>query len=200
MMKTGLYFGSFNPVHIGHMVIANHLVEFTPLERIWFIVSPHNPLKARKSLLSGYDRLKMVEIATNTDSERFTASDIEFRLPVPSYTIDTVMWLKERQPSEEFSLIMGEDNLYTLHKWKNARQLIKLCDLYVYPRQGAVRPVNKELDTLLAEAVVYRVDAPLIEISGTFIRNAIAARKDVRHFLPPGVWEFINKEGFYCKQ
>jgi nicotinate-nucleotide adenylyltransferase len=198
-MKTGLYFGSFNPVHIGHMAIANYLVEFTPLERIWFIVSPHNPLKNRKSLLSGYDRLKMAEIAIGTDNERFIASDIEFRLPVPSYTIDTIVWLKEKYPSEEFSLIMGEDNLYTLHKWKNATHLTKLCDMYVYPRKGVVKPSNEKLDNLLAEASVHLIKAPLIEISGTFIRKAIASQKDVRHFLPYGVWEFINKEGFYSQ-
>lgn len=196
-MKTGLYFGSFNPVHIGHMAIANYLIEFTPLDRIWFIVSPHNPLKNRKSLLSGHDRLKMTEIAIGTDNERFIASDIEFRLPVPSYTIDTVTWLKERNPSEKFSLIMGEDNLYTLHKWKNGRHLTELCDMYVYPRKGVVRPLNEDLDHLLSEATVHLVKAPLIEISGTFIRKAIASQKDVRHFLPPGVWEFIIKEGFY---
>ncbi|MFO7574870.1 MAG: nicotinate (nicotinamide) nucleotide adenylyltransferase [Bacteroidales bacterium] len=196
-MKTGLYFGSFNPVHIGHLAIANYLVEFTPLDRIWFIVSPHNPLKNRKTLLSGYDRLKMTEIAIGTDNERFIASDIEFRLPVPSYTIDTVIWLKERNPSEEFSLIMGEDNLYTLHKWKNAKHLTELCDLYVYPRKGVIRPSNEDLDNLLSEAAVHLIKAPLIEISGTFIRKAIASQKDVRHFLPPGVWEFIVKEGFY---
>ena len=179
------------------MAIANWLVEFTPLERIWFVVSPHNPLKNRKSLLSGYDRLKMTEIAIGTDTERFIASDIEFRLPVPSYTIDTITWLRERYPSEKFSLIMGEDNLYTLHKWKNASQLVKLCDMYVYPRTGVSRPTNENLDCLLSEAGIHLIRAPLIEISGTFIRKAIAAQKDVRHFLPPGVWEFIVKEGFY---
>ncbi len=199
-MKTGLYFGSFNPVHIGHMAIANYLAEFTTLDRIWFIVSPHNPLKKRESLLSGYDRLKMTEIAIGSDNERFMASDIEFRLPVPSYTIDTVTWLKEQHPSGKFSLIMGEDNLYTLHKWKNARQLTDLCDMYVYPRKGVIKPSNEELDILLSESRVHSVKAPLIEISGTFIRKAIASRKDIRHFLPPGVWEFIMKEGFYCKQ
>jgi len=196
-METGLYFGSFNPIHIGHMAIANWLLEYTPIDRIWFIVSPHNPLKSKKSLLSGYDRLKLVEIAVAGDSDRIAASDIEFRLPVPSYTIDTLAWLKERSPREKFSLIMGEDNLYTLHKWKNAEELTRSCDIYVYPRPGAEKPDCIELDKILETARIHRVKAPVMEVSGTFIRNAVSAGKDVRHFLPHGVWEHIEREGFY---
>ena len=196
-MKTGLYFGSFNPVHIGHMAIANYIIDFTELDNIWFIISPQNPLKSKESLLPGLDRLKMVEIAMGSDNYRFSASDIEFRLPVPSYTIDTLAYLKERHPRTEFSLIMGEDNLYTLHKWKNADMLVEMCDMYVYPRPGVKKPENKALVRLLEKTRVTEIKAPLIEISGTFIRKAIASGKDIRHFLPPGVWDYINKMGFY---
>jgi nicotinate-nucleotide adenylyltransferase len=139
----------------------------------------------------------MVEIAVANDNYRFSASDIEFRLPVPSYTIDTVTWLKERNPTEKFSLIMGEDNLYTLHKWKNAERLAELCDMYVYPRPGVSKPTDPELDKILQKSKVNFIKAPLMEISGTFIRKSIMAGKDVRHFLPPGVWDYINKEGLY---
>jgi nicotinate-nucleotide adenylyltransferase len=196
-MNTGLYFGSFNPIHIGHLAVANYMVEFTPLDRIWFVVSPQNPLKSKKNLLSGYDRLKMVDMALETDKFRFSSSDVEFRLPIPSYTIDTLARLREKHPAEHFSLIMGEDNLYTLHKWKNSELLAESCEMYVYPRPGSVRPADDNLDRLLKKATVKHVKAPLIEISGTFIRNAIAGGKDIRHFLPPGVYDYIEKMGFY---
>lgn len=196
-MSTGLYFGSFNPVHIGHMVIANHILEFTPVKKVWFIVSPHNPLKSKKSLLTGYDRLKMVELAIASDNDRMAASDIEFRLPVPSYTVDTLTWLMERYPGEKFSLIMGEDNLYTLDKWKNAEQLVTMCNILVYPRPGTSKPHSSELENIIKQARISFVKAPLMEISGTFIRKAVSMGKDVRHFLPPAVWEHIVREGFY---
>lgn len=196
-MKTGLYFGSFNPIHIGHLAIANYIVEFTPLDNIWFVVSPHNPLKKKESLLSGYDRLKMVEIAVGDDNFRLRPSDIEMQLPVPSYTIDTITYLEERFNETEFSLIMGEDNLYTLHKWKNAEALIKTCGIYVYPRPGTKRPPVKELGEIIERARITTVNAPLMDISGTFIRHALAEGKDIRHFLPPGVYEYLIKNNFY---
>lgn len=196
-MKTGLYFGSFNPVHIGHLAIANYIVEHTPLDNIWFVVSPQNPLKKKETLISSHDRLKMVEIAIGDDNFRLRTSDIESRLPLPSYTIDTIVYLRERYPETEFSLIMGEDNLYTLHKWKNSARLIGLCDIYVYPRPFTVKPENEELDILLKKAVISPVNAPLMDISGTYIRKAIAEGRDVRHFLSPGVWEYIDKNNLY---
>jgi nicotinate-nucleotide adenylyltransferase len=196
-MKTGLYFGSFNPVHIGHLAIANYFVEYTPIDNVWFVVSPQNPLKKRETLLAGADRFKLVEIAVGGDNYRFRASDIEMRLPVPSYTIDTIAYLRETFYETEFSLIMGEDNLYTLHKWKNAEELIRVCELYVYPRPETVKPVNEQLEKLLKAATIRFIEAPLMEISGTFIRKALAEGKDIRHFLPPGVWEYITKHNLY---
>lgn len=196
-MKTGLYFGSFNPVHIGHMAIANYIIEYSMLNQIWFIVSPHNPLKRKESLLNDYDRLKMVEIALEKDNYRFAASDIEFRMARPAYTIDTLTWLKEAYPGNDFSLIMGEDNLYTLHKWKNAGLLVSDHDIFVYPRPGVSMPDNNELKQLLGIARLFHMKAPVIDISGTFIRKAISEGRNIRHFLPPGVWEYIDKMGFY---
>jgi nicotinate-nucleotide adenylyltransferase len=196
-MKTGLYFGSFNPIHIGHLAIANYIVEYTSLNNIWFVVSPHNPLKKKENLLSGHDRLKMVELAVGDDSFRLRPSDIEMQLPVPSYTIDTISYLKERYHETEFSLIMGEDNLYTLHKWKNAEALVKSCEIFVYPRPGTIKPHVKELDEIIQKARITVVNAPLMNISGTFIREALVEGKDIRHFLPPGVYEYLIKNNFY---
>jgi nicotinate-nucleotide adenylyltransferase len=196
-MKTGLYFGSFNPVHIGHLAIANYIVEYTPLDNIWFVVSPHNPLKKKETLLSGYDRLKMVEIAVGEDNFRFRPSDIEMQLPVPSYTIDTISYLKESYNETVFSIIMGEDNLYTLHKWKNAEALVRSCNIYVYPRPGTVRPRIKELDEIIGMAEITMVNAPLMDISGTFIRKALAEGRNICHFLPPGVYEYLIRNNFY---
>jgi nicotinate-nucleotide adenylyltransferase len=196
-MKTGLYFGSFNPIHIGHMAIANYIIEFTPLDNIWFVVSPQNPLKKKETLLDGYDRLKLVEIAVADDNFRLRASDIEMQLPAPSYTIDTITYLRETFFETEFSLIMGEDTLYTLHKWKNADSLINFCKIYVYPRPASIKPPNQQLDKLLSQADINYIKAPMMEISGTFIRSALAEEKDIRHFLPPGVWEYIIKHKLY---
>ena len=196
-MKTGLYFGSFNPVHIGHLAIANYIVEFTPLDNIWFVVSPQNPLKKKETLLPGRDRLEMVEIAVGKDNFRLRSSDIEMRLPVPSYTIDTITYLKETFFETEFSLIMGEDNLYTLHKWKNAEELVNSCEIYVYPRPYSRKPDNTDLERILKMASITMVNAPLMDISGTFIRKALSERKDIRHFLPPGVWQYIDTNNLY---
>jgi nicotinate-nucleotide adenylyltransferase len=196
MTRVGLYFGSFNPVHIGHTAIGGYLKEFTDLNEIWFIVSPHNPLKKRNMLLSGHHRLYMVELAIGND-DRFRASDIEFRLPAPSYTIDTLARLSEQYPSNQFSLVMGEDNLSTLHKWKNARELVKHHPIYVYPRPGLIRKPNPTLDAILEGAVVKQVNAPMIEISGTFIRNGIKNGKNMSWFLHPAVWKYIQDMHFY---
>ncbi len=198
MIRTGLYFGSFNPVHIGHLAIAGYMTSFSGLDQVWFIVSPQNPLKKKETLLADHHRYHMVDLAIG-DNDHLRVSDIEFRLPVPSYTIHTLTYLAEKYPSHEFSLVMGEDNLYTLHKWKNAQELVKKHSIYVYPRPGTIRPPHVMLDHLLEKADLKFVDAPLMEISGTFIRNGIRTGKDMSYFLPPAVWKYIQEMHFYRK-
>lgn len=195
-MKTGLYFGSFNPIHIGHMAIANYIIEYSDLDEIWFVVSPHNPLKKKQTLLDDHHRIRLTEIAIEGE-DRFRVSDIETKLPKPSYTIDTLAYLVERFPSAKFSLIMGGDNLLTLHKWKNAVQLVKRFPFYIYPRKETDIQNIPELKEILSLADITIVRAPLIEISGTFIRESIKLKKDIRHFLPPGVWQYIIEMHFY---
>lgn len=189
-MKIGLFFGSFNPIHIGHLAIANYMVEFTDLEKVWLVVSPHNPLKQKNSLLSDQHRLQMVRIAIEYDN-RFKVSNIEFNLPQPSYTINTLTYLKEKYPENEFVLIMGSDGLATFDKWKNYAELIANYKRYVYPRPDT----NPELLRNIENGMI--VNAPLIEISSTFIRQAIAERKDIRYFLPEKVWQFLSEMNFY---
>lgn len=196
MAKIGLYFGSFNPIHIGHMAIAGYMLEFTPVDEVWFIISPQNPLKRKETLLDNYQRLYMINLAIS-DKYRMKASDVEFRMPVPSYTIDTIVYLRERYPKHHFSLIMGEDNLYTLHKWKNARELVKKCGILVYPRPYTNKPSNTVLDQIISEADIKHVKAPMMDISGTFIRESIRKGKDISYFLPPPVWKYIDEMGFY---
>lgn len=198
MIKIGLYFGSFNPIHIGHIAIAGYITEFAGLDQIWFVVSPHNPLKKKETLLADHHRLYMTRIAIG-DNDRLKASDIELRLPVPSYTIDTLTYLREKYPGYTFCLIIGEDNLYTLHKWKNVNELIKRYPVYVYPRPGAVKPSSPVLDQILSIAEIHTVNAPLMDISGTFIRNGIKTGKDMSYFLPPAVWKYIREMHFYEK-
>jgi nicotinate-nucleotide adenylyltransferase len=200
MSKVGLYFGSFNPIHTGHMAIAGYLTEYSGLDQVWFVVSPHNPLKKKSSLLADHQRLHMVNLAIG-DNLNFRASDIEFRFPLPSYTIDTLTYLSEKYPENQFVLVMGEDNLYTLHKWKNINELIKKCSIYVYPRatdgRQASRPASPLLNKILAEADIKYIKAPLMEISGTFIRDGIKNGKDMSYFLPPPVWKYITEMHFY---
>jgi nicotinate-nucleotide adenylyltransferase len=198
MTKVGLYFGSFNPIHIGHMAIAGYMTEFTPLDQVWFVVSPHNPLKKKETLLDDNQRLHMTWLAIG-ENNKFRASDIEFRLPQPSYTVDTLASLTEKHPGHRFSLIMGEDNLYTLHKWKNGEYLVKNYTIYVYPRPGCVKPVSLALESILKSADIHTVKAPLMDISGTFIRNSIRKGKNMSYFLPPAVWKYIEEMHFYSK-
>lgn len=198
MTKIGLYFGSFNPVHIGHIAIAGYMTEFAGLDQVWFIVSPQNPLKKKETLLADHHRLYLVQLAIG-DNIRLKASDIELRLPVPSYTIDTLTYLQEKYPVNEFCLVMGADNLYTLHKWKNAEELIRKYPVYVYPRPESEKPVSPLLKNILSSADIHSVDAPLMEISGTFIREGIKNRKDMSYFLPPDVWKYIKEMHFYEK-
>ena len=189
MKKVGLFFGSFNPIHIGHLAIANYIVEFTELDRIWFVVTPHNPLKPKKTLLADNHRYYMVNLAVE-DDRRFKASNIEFKLPQPSYTVNTLAYLKEKYPDLEFSLIMGADNILTIQKWKNYEYILQNYKIYVYPRPGY------NLDNINYKNVI-TVNAPIMQISASFIRNAIKSGKDVRYFLLPKVWEFIDEMRFY---
>ena len=198
MAKIGLYFGSFNPIHIGHLAIAGYMTEFTGLNQVWFVVSPQNPLKKKKTLLADHHRLYMTQLAIG-DNDRLKASDIEFKLTVPSYTIDTLAYLTEKYPKNEFCLVMGEDNLYTLHKWKNAEELIKKYPVYVYPRPDSDKPASPLLDQIVSLADINYVKAPLMGISGTFIRNGIKSGKDMSYFLQPSVWKYIKEMHFYEK-
>jgi len=191
-MKVGLFFGSFNPIHVGHMVIANHMLAHSDLDRIWFVVSPHNPLKEKNSLLHERQRLQMVTLAIG-DNNKMKASNIEFKLPQPSYTINTLAYLKEKHPNYDFALIMGSDNLEGFHKWKNYEEILKNYELYVYPR-----PHKKETD-LFKHKNVKMIDAPLMEISSTAIRTAVKEKKDVRYFVPADVWEYMREMHFYEK-
>ena len=191
-MITGLYFGSFNPIHIGHLAIANYMIEFSNLDQLWFVISPQNPLKEKKSLLKDYHRLEMVRLAIE-DDERFRASDIEFKLPTPSYTIDTLAYLEEKNPGKEFQLVMGADQLRTFHKWKNADLIAERYPRLIYPRPGA----DMEAIARLHNASV--VDAPLMEISSSSIRQAIGEGKDVRHLVPARAYKYMREMHFYEK-
>lgn len=191
-MKTGLYFGSFNPIHIGHLAIANFMIEFSELKELWFVVSPQNPLKEKKSLLKDYHRLEMVRLAIEED-DRLRASDIEFRLPTPSYTIDTLTYLEEKHPGREFQLVMGADGLRTFHKWKHAELIAQKYQRLIYPRPEA----DMEAASLLPNVTV--VDAPLMEISSSFIRKAIREGKDVRHLMPAKAYQYMREMHFYKK-
>jgi nicotinate-nucleotide adenylyltransferase len=191
-MRTGLFFGSFNPIHIGHMAIANYMLEYTDLQELWMIISPQNPFKSKTNLISEFDRIKMVELAIGNDS-RIIVSDIEFRLPKPSYTIDTLTYLSERNPSKEFVLLVGSDNLEFFHKWKNYEQLLEQYQLYVYPRPGS------GLGSYSDHKNVKLIKAPLIEISSSFIRESIKNGKNIQHFLPAKVYDYIINNHLYEK-
>jgi len=191
-MKVGLFFGSFNPIHSGHLILANYMLEYTDLERIWFIVSPHNPLKKKNTLLDEKQRFNLVNIAIG-DNAKLKASNIEFKLPQPSYTIVTLTYLKEKYPQHEFGLIMGADNLENLHKWKNYEEILNQYQLYIYPRP------DHDGGNLKNHARVQFVNAPLMEISSTAIRQAIKEKKDLRYFMPEAEWQYIKEMHFYEK-
>ncbi len=191
-MVTGLYFGSFNPIHIGHLAIANYLVEFGDLSELWFVISPQNPLKEKSSLLPDYQRFEIVNRAIE-DYSKFKASNIEFALPKPSYTTDTLAYLEEKFPKREFALIMGEDNLQSLNKWKNYELLLEKQKILVYPRPGTKKGKFHNHPN------VKIIDAPYMEISSSFIRNAISNGKDIRYFLPEKAWKYIEEMNFYKK-
>ncbi len=193
-MKIGLYFGTFNPIHIGHLIIANHLAEYADLDQIWMVVTPHNPHKKKDTLLDDYHRLQMVHLATD-DFPKIKPSDIEFKLPQPNYTINTLVHLQEKFPQNEFALIMGADNLNSFHKWKNYEVILQNHDIYVYPRIA----LDAENTALKNHPKVHSIDAPIVEISATFIRENIKNKKNVTPLLPSKVWEYIDHNNFYKK-
>lgn len=190
--KIGLFFGTFNPIHIGHLILANHLVEYSELEELWLVVTPHNPHKKKSSLLNNYHRYNMVWNLC-ADYPKLKPSDIEFNLPQPNYTVNTLAHLEEKFPDYDFTLIMGEDNLKSLPKWKNYEVILEKYHVMVYPRysEGEVAP------ELLNHPKILKIDAPRVEISSTFIRNAIREGKNVRPLLPEVVWKDIEESNFY---
>ncbi|MBT8267482.1 MAG: nicotinate-nucleotide adenylyltransferase [Bacteroidia bacterium] len=190
--KVGLFFGTFNPIHVGHLTIANHLVEFSTLDQVWFVVTPHSPFKKKSSLLDNNHRYQMVFRAVEPYS-KLKASDIEFNLPQPNYTINTLAYLEEKYPDLEFALIMGEDNLKGFHKWKNYELILENYDLYIYPRIG-----NGKVESQLKDHPrIHNVDAPIMELSATFIRKAIKEGKNIRPMLPEHVWTYLDEMNFY---
>lgn len=190
-MNIGLYFGSFNPIHTGHLIIANHILNETLIEKLWFIVSPQNPFKQESSLLNEYHRLHLVRLATEEDN-RIKASDIEFGLPKPSYTVNTLTYLSEKYPDHQFSVIMGSDSFQNLLKWKNYDVIIKNYPIYVYMRPGFEIQNNIGANLTL-------LDAPLLQLSSTQIRNLIKEGKSVRYMVPDKVLDEIEKGGYYKK-
>lgn len=193
-MKIGLYFGSFNPIHIGHLIIANHMVEHSDLDKIWFVVTPHNPHKKKTTLLEDNHRLSMVDIALE-DYPKVKSSKIEFDLPQPSYTVNTLAHISEKYPKDDFCLIMGEDNLKSFHKWKNYDTILENHHIYVYPRisKGSV---ETQFDN---HKKIHKVDAPIVEISSTMIRKGIKEQQNIRPLVSQNVWQYIDEMNFYKK-
>lgn len=190
-MNIGLYFGSYNPIHHGHLILAQTALNETDLDYVWMVVSPQNPFKQKKNLEAAYDRLKMVELALE-GHDRILPSNVEFTLPQPSYTIDTLTHLADKYRSYRFSLIMGEDNLQHLHKWKNHEAILKYYPIYVYPRYGA------EPDQLAGHPQVHRFDAPYLHLSATYIRRCIKHGKAITFMVPAPVEAYIIGKGLYA--
>ncbi|MEP0263278.1 nicotinate (nicotinamide) nucleotide adenylyltransferase [Dokdonia sp.] len=191
-MKIGLYFGTFNPIHVGHLAIANHMAEYSDLDKIWMVITPHNPFKKKSSLLDNHHRYQMVQRALE-EYPKINASTIEFDLPQPNYTVNTLAHLQEKYPSYEFCLIMGEDNLKSFHKWKNYEVILESHELYVYPRisEGVVETRFDD------HPKIHKVAAPIMEISSTMIRNGIKERKNIRPLLPAEVYQYLDEMHFY---
>lgn len=189
-MKVGLYFGSFNPIHHGHLIIANYILQHSDLDQVWFVVSPQNPFKQSASLLNAYHRLALVQLAIEAEP-KLKASDIEFRLPQPSYTVNTLAYLQEKYPTHAFAIIMGSDSFENLAKWKNYEFILQHCPIYVYRRPG------HEVKNNFAQAKIIVQDAPLLQISATYIRNNIKQGKSIRYLVPEKVLEEIEKNGYY---
>ena len=193
MKKVGLFFGTFNPIHIGHLVIANHMVEFSDLEEVWFVITPQSPFKVKQSMLPDHHRYQMVQEAVG-EYPRLKASTIEFDLPQPNYTVNTLVNLREKHGDQyAFSLLMGEDNLKTFHKWKNYEVILENHHLYVYPRiSGGEIP-----ERFKSQPHIHHIDAPVMEISSTFIRKNHKKGKNIRPMLPEAVWRYMDEMNFY---
>lgn len=189
--RIGLFFGSYNPVHVGHMIIANYMATQTPLREVWMIVSPHNPLKPKRTLARDHDRLHLVQLAIG-DNTQLRASDVEFSLPQPSYTVDTLIYLKEKYPEKQFALIMGGDNLATLHKWKNYEVLLRDYEIHVYSR-----PSYKQVELAEHPSVHLYEDVPLMEISSSYIRECIRDGKSVQYLVPDAVFHYLQTSNLY---
>lgn len=189
-MKIGLFFGSFNPIHIGHMIIANIMAEHTDLQQVWFVVSPQNPLKSSKSLIHEHDRYAMVEQAIS-DNYHLKVSDIEFRMPKPSFTVDTLAYLSDKHPNHDFKLIIGEDNLKSFPRWKNYQVILNEYGLYIYPRPGSV------FSEIMEHPNVKLVQAPLLDISATFIRRCLKEDKSIKYMVPEAVEIFIKSHKLF---
>ena len=191
-MKVGLYFGTFNPIHVGHLAIANHMAEYSDLDKIWMVITPHNPFKKKSSLLDNHHRYQMVQRALE-EYPKIKASTIEFDLPQPNYTVNTLAYLQEKYPEHEFCLIMGEDNLKSFHKWKNYEVILENHEIYVYPRisKGII---ETQFDN---HPKIHKVAAPIMEISSTAIRNGIKEKKNIRPLLPAEVFEYLDEMSFY---
>ena len=193
MKKTGLFFGSFNPIHIGQLILANYILENSDMEELWFVVSPQNPFKEKKSLLKDYNRFDMVQLALK-NYPKMRASNVEFSLPTPSYTSDTLAYLHEKYPEVAFSLIMGEDNLQGLHKWKNANHLVQQHQIIVYPR---IYDRQEHENPFAEHPNITFINAPVIELSSTTIRRMIKEGKNIRPMLPPEVFDYLDGSSFY---
>ena len=191
-MKIGLFFGSFNPIHIGHLIIAGYMANFTSLDRVWLVVSPQSPLKRKNALANVYDRIEMARLATY-DNSRIEVCNVELKLPQPSYTIDTIDYLKKLYPEDEFALIMGADNVISLNKWKDHERLLQENKIYVYPRPGY------DLAKWENNSSIIITETPYLELSATFIRKALKEKKDVRYMLPEPVLDFIEKKSLYSR-
>lgn len=193
MKNIGLYFGTFNPIHIGHLVIANHMVEFSDLDEVWFVITPQSPFKTKQSLLDDNHRYQMVFEAIK-EYPKLRPSKIEFDLPQPNYTVHTLAHLAEKHGEDHnFSLLMGEDNLRSFHKWKNFEVILENHDLYVYPRISE----GEKQHQFMGHSKVHHVDAPIMEISSTFIRKNHKAGKNIKAMLPAAVWKFMDEMNFY---
>lgn len=199
-MRIGLYFGTYNPIHVGHLIIANHMAERDDLDQVWLVVTPQNPLKVRQNLLADYHRLALVKIAID-DNFQLRASDIEFSLPKPSYTVDTLAYLREKYPNYDFALIMGEDNLRTFHKWKNYDVILNKHKIFVYPRPLTLEELENRTTATNPEIAnhqnIIMTDSPVMQISSTHIRQLVKAGKSIQYLVTEPVRKYIDEMNFY---
>ncbi len=191
-MKIGLFFGSFNPIHIGHLIIAGYMANFTDLDQVWLVVSPQSPLKKKNGLAGVYDRIEMARLATDS-SDNILVSSVELSMPQPSYTVDTLHELKIRYPENQFSLIMGADNIVSLKKWKNHEQILAEHKIFVYPRPGS------DIGEWIDHPQITITEAPFLELSSTFIRKALKDKKNIQYMLPELVLDFIDRKSLYSR-